>query len=50
MFKPAVKALSAEAVGKYALKFVWSDKHELGIYSWFYLREFCPCAKCAAAR
>jgi len=50
MFKPAVKALSAEAVGKYALKFSWNDKHDLGIYSWFYLREVCPCAECAAAR
>ena len=49
MFKPAVKALAAEAVGKYALKFSWNDRHDLGIYSWFYLREVCPCAECAAA-
>ncbi len=50
MFKPAVKALAAEAVGKYALKFSWNDNHDLGLYSWFYLREVCPCAECAAAR
>jgi DUF971 family protein len=50
MFKPAVKALAAEAVGKYALKFSWNDKHDLGIYSWFYLREVCPCAECGATR
>jgi len=50
MFKPAMKALSAEAVGKYALKFSWNDKHDLGIYSWFYLREVCPCPECAAVR
>jgi DUF971 family protein len=50
MFKPAVKALAAEAVGKYALKFSWNDRHDLGIYSWFYLREVCPCTECAAAR
>ena len=50
MFKAAVKALSAEAVGKYALKFAWNDRHDLGIYSWFYLREVCPCAECAAGR
>jgi DUF971 family protein len=50
MFKPAVKALSAEAVGKYALKFSWNDRHDLGIYSWFYLRDVCPCAECAGAR
>ena len=50
MFKPLVKALSAEAVGKYALRFSWNDNHDLGIYSWFYLREYCPCAECAARR
>jgi DUF971 family protein len=46
MFKPAVKALAAEAVGKYAMKFSWNDNHDLGIYSWAYLREICPCAQC----
>jgi len=50
MFKPLVKAVSAEAVGKYALRFSWNDTHDLGIYSWFYLREFCPCAECVALR
>ncbi len=50
IFKPTVKALGAEAVGKYALRFVWSDKHDLGIYSWFFLREYCPCAECSALR
>ena len=50
MFKPAVKAEAAEAVGKYALKFSWNDRHDLGIYSWFYLREVCPCPECAGAR
>jgi len=28
-------------VGRYALNFVWSDKHETGIYSFRYLRELC---------
>ncbi|MGC2248579.1 MAG: DUF971 domain-containing protein [Terriglobales bacterium] len=46
MFKPATKALKAEAVGKYAIKFSWSDNHDLGIYSWAYLREICPCVDC----
>jgi len=50
MFKAAVKAVSVEAVGKYALRFAWNDQHDLGIYSWFYLREVCPCGECAAAR
>jgi len=50
MFKAAVKALAAEAVGKYALRFSWNDNHDLGIYSWAFLREVCPCAECAAAK
>src|SRR5450759_2763903 len=50
MFKPAVKALAAEAVGKYVLKFSWNDRHDLGIYSWFYLRDDGTCAQRAASR
>lgn len=50
MFKPAVKALAAEAVGKYALKFSWNDNHDLGLYSWAYLREICPCGECGKVR
>ena len=50
MFKPVVKATSAEAVGKYAIKFHFSDGHELGIYSWQFLRDWCPCEECKAAR
>jgi DUF971 family protein len=46
MFKAAARPLSAEPVGKYALRFAWNDNHDLGIYSWFYLREICPCAEC----
>jgi DUF971 family protein len=49
MFKPAAKPVSADAVGKYALRFAWNDNHDLGIYSWAYLREVCPCTECAAA-
>ena len=50
MFKPAVKATSAEGVGKYAIKFHFNDDHELGIYSWQFLRDWCPCEECKAAR
>jgi DUF971 family protein len=46
MFKAAARAKSAEEVGKYALRFAWNDNHDLGIYSWAYLREICPCADC----
>ena len=48
MFKPAAKPISAEGVGKYAIKFTWNDDHDLGIYSWKFLREVCPCAECKA--
>jgi DUF971 family protein len=42
--------LSAEGVGKYAIKFHWNDGHELGIYSWQFLRDVCPCEECNAQR
>jgi DUF971 family protein len=50
MFKAAAKPLSAEGVGKYAIKFSWNDSHDLGIYSWAFLREVCPCVECKGAR
>jgi len=50
MFKAAAKPLSAEGVGKYAMKFQWNDGHESGIYSWPWLREICPCAECTAKK
>jgi DUF971 family protein len=50
MFKAAAKPTSAEGVGKYAIKFHWNDGHELGIYSWQFLRDVCPCEECKAAR
>ena len=46
MFKEKAKPISAEGVGKYAIKFNWNDGHELGIYSWQYLRDICPCEEC----
>jgi DUF971 family protein len=49
MFKPAAKPVSAEGMGKYAIRFKWNDDHDLGIYSWKLLRELCRCAECKAA-
>jgi DUF971 family protein len=49
IFKAAARPVSAEAVGKYAIKFSWNDGHDLGIYSWALLREICPCKECKAA-
>ncbi len=49
MFKAAAKPVSAEGIGKYAIKFKWNDDHDLGIYSWKFLREVCPCEECRTA-
>jgi hypothetical protein len=48
IYKPAAKPESVEAVGKYAIRFKWNDGHDLGIYSWQFLREVCPCEECKA--
>jgi DUF971 family protein len=50
MFKPVARVITAEGIGKYAIKFKWSDDHDLGIYSWRLLRELCPCEECKIAR
>jgi DUF971 family protein len=47
IYEPPVKPLEVTPVGKYALKFKWSDGHESGIYSWEYLRRMCQCEICA---
>jgi DUF971 family protein len=39
-----------EAVGRYALSFLWSDGHGTGIYRFDYLRSLCPCDACREAR
>ncbi|HXQ92707.1 MAG TPA: DUF971 domain-containing protein [Nitrososphaerales archaeon] len=35
-----------EPVGKYGLKITWSDGHNLGIYTFDYLRKLCECSEC----
>lgn len=40
----------AEMVGNYAIKLVFSDDHETGIYSFDYLREICPKQPAAGSR
>ena len=37
---------SAEHVGRYGVRFIFSDGHDDGIYTWARLREICPCGKC----
>ena len=46
MYEAPVKPVDVSPVGKYALKFKWSDGHESGIYSWDYLRRICQCDAC----
>ncbi len=37
--KRQVKILNLEAVGNYAIKLIFDDGHDTGIYSWLYLQE-----------
>lgn len=41
MFEAPPAPRDVEPVGKYALKFLWNDGHEAGLYSWDYLRNVC---------
>jgi DUF971 family protein len=43
----AVRPLSIDSVGRYAIRFHWSDGHSTGIYTFEHLRELCPCPICA---
>ena len=47
---PKPKPVETAGVGKYAIRFTWNDGHEHGIYSWEFLRGFCPCAVCSDLR
>ena len=35
-----------EPVGRYALRFLWSDGHDTGIYTFSNLRKMCQCLQC----
>jgi DUF971 family protein len=39
-----------EAVGRYALRFTWSDGHDTGIYSYSFLRRICQCDLCVPVK
>lgn len=41
-----VHPLAIHYVGRYALRFDWSDRHSTGIYSFELLRRLCPCTEC----
>jgi DUF971 family protein len=50
MYKPRQKMVSIEPVGSYALRIMWNDGHNTGIYSYDHLRNICPCPDCRANR
>jgi len=39
--KENVSIINIEAQGNYAIKLIYSDGHDSGIYTWEYLRELC---------
>lgn len=41
-----IKSLEMAPVGRYAIRFRWSDRHETGIYGYDFLRGICPCEAC----
>lgn len=45
-----IEPLEIESVGRYGLKITWNDKHDLGIYSFDYLRSLCECEECQKSR
>ena len=50
MYEAPVRPVEVTPVGKYAIKFKWTDGHEAGIYSWEYLRRVCQCEACSRVR
>jgi len=46
MYKARPKIVEAEVVGRYAIRILWSDGHNTGIYSYQHLRDLCQCAEC----
>jgi len=40
--------VGAEHVGRYGVRFTFSDGHHDGIYTWERLRELCKCPECVA--
>lgn len=46
---PDVYPLEIDYVGRYALRFQWSDGHSTGIYPFEMLRAICRCDECVSA-
>jgi len=41
-----ITVTAGEHVGRYGIRFSFSDGHGAGIYTWQRLREICPCPEC----
>lgn len=41
-----IKPKKIDTVGRYALKFTWSDGHDTGFYTFDQLRNQCECPQC----
>ncbi len=39
IYTAPARPLTAEPIGRYAIKFKWNDGHESGIYAWEFLRR-----------
>jgi len=46
---PSAGVTSAELVGNYAVRVVWADGHDGGIYGFSSLRASCPCPLCCGS-
>ena len=45
---PDLTITGAEHVGRYGVRFVFTDRHDSGIYTWERLRELCRCDQCSS--
>lgn len=50
MYREPARPKEVIPVGKYAIQFTWNDGHATGLYTWPFLRDWCQCAECKAAR
>jgi DUF971 family protein len=46
----SVDVADADLVGAYAVRFIFTDGHSDGIYSFRRLRQICPCGACTSQR
>ncbi|MBS1829208.1 MAG: DUF971 domain-containing protein [Acidobacteria bacterium] len=46
MYKPTIRMSEVEPVGNYAIRILWNDGHNTGIYSFEHFRRICQCAEC----